>query len=269
MDDEENPPESDDRPAGGAILPPSLHSMLEAEPDTPDPLPPFYMPQPGAPRAEPMTPPAEPLMPAAEAITPPAEPAVEVASLEAESEPVVPPAAEKEAEQEPPPAGTRGRRPSATTVAIVLLVIAVLVESVFLFRGNSDERNRTAVLDTARRFVVQLTTYQSSTFERWRRDVLALATGKFHDDYGQLTGADFQKTLLDRQAVSSGTVFRISIAGVGQDSATVIALVDVSTSNKDLKTPRVERNAIELSLVKTSAGWRIVDTSVLGILVTR
>jgi hypothetical protein len=266
MDDEENQPESDDRPAGGAILPPSLHSMLEPEPDTPDPLPPFYMPQPGAPRAEPMTPPAEPVMPAAEPVMPAAEPMVEAPA------PVIPePAIEPATVQETEPANeTPGRRrPSVTTVAIVLLVIAVLVESVFLFRGNAGERNRTAVLDTARRFVVHLTTYEATTLEPWRRDVLALASGKFRDEYDQLTGAEFQKTVRDRQAVSAGTVIRIAIAGVGEDSATVIALVDVSTSNKDLTTPRVERNVIELSMVETSAGWRIVDANVLGILVTR
>ena len=266
--DEENRPESEDRPAQGAVLPPALHAMLSPEPDTPEPLPPFYMPQPAAPRADPVAPPAEPVINVPAPVTLEPEPRDEpTASRTTPPEPPAVPEGQPDAAADHAPR----RRPSPATVAIVLLVIAVLVESVFLFRGNSGDRARTQVLTTARQFVVKLTTYQTSTFEPWRRDILALASGKFRDDFDQLTGPDsgFLQTLRDRQAVSSGTIFRIAIAGVGQDSATVIALVDVSTKNKDLKDPRVEQNVIELSMVETSAGWRIVDTRVLGVVAGR
>ena len=45
-----------------------------------------------------------------------------------------------------------------------------------------------------------------------------------------------------------------------------LALVRVTTSNKDLKAPRVDTNLLELALVKTASGWRIDAVTILGTL---
>jgi Mce-associated membrane protein len=156
--------------------------------------------------------------------------------------------------------------PSLRVLVMILLVAAVLVESVLLFRGGSDERARTEAFDTSRRFLVRLTTYNSSTLDAQRREVLALATGRFRTEYTQLTGPDFIAALRDRQADSKGTVSRLAVTSLEGDNAGVLAVVEVSVTNKDLSAPNVERNVIELSLVRTGSGWRIDAVSILGTL---
>jgi len=162
--------------------------------------------------------------------------------------------------------GVRSRFARIPHVAILIsiLVAAVLAESVLLFRGNTDVRARTEVVQTSTRFLALLTTYNSSTLDRQRHDVLALATGKFRGEYQQLTGSSFLSALKDRQANSTGRVVRASVESVGSDTATTLCLVQVTVTNKDIKSPRAEQDLIELSLVKTSAGWRIDAVTILG-----
>jgi Mce-associated membrane protein len=156
--------------------------------------------------------------------------------------------------------------PSLRVLVMILLVAAVLIESVLLFRGGSDERARTEAFDTSRRFLVRLTTYNSSTLDAQRREVLALATGRFRTEYTQLTGPDFIAALRDRQADSKGIVSRLAVTSLEGDNAGVLAVVEVSVTNKDLPAPNVERNVIELSLVRTGSGWRVDAVSILGTL---
>jgi len=166
-------------------------------------------------------------------------------------------------------APSRERRlPSVTTLVIAILIALVLAEAVLLFRGNADERARTDAFQTASSFLTALTTYNSSTLDQQRNRVLALATGKFQGEYEQLTGSGFLKTLQDRQADSKGTVVRAAVSSVRGDTATVLAVVETTTTNKDLKAPRVDRNLIELSLVHTASGWRVDSVTILGALTT-
>jgi hypothetical protein len=159
---------------------------------------------------------------------------------------------------------SRFARIPAVAILISILVAAVLAESVLLFRGNTDVRARNEVVQTSTRFLALLTTYNSATLDAQRREVLALATGKFRGEYQQLTGSSFLSALKDRQANSTGHVVRASVESVGSDTATTLCLVQVTVTNRDIKTPRAEQDLIELSLVKTSAGWRIDAVTILG-----
>lgn len=173
-------------------------------------------------------------------------------------------------EQVTPPAETPPRRgfgrSTHITILIAILVAAVLAESVLVFRDSGSDRARDEVLEVSRRFAVLLTTYNSNTIERQRTQVLGLATGKFRGEYQQLTGDSFITTLKERQADSRGTVTRIAVSQVRDETATVLALVQVTTTNKDAKTPRVDDNVLEISLVETSGGWKIDSVTILGTL---
>lgn len=165
---------------------------------------------------------------------------------------------------EAPPTRRRLALPrSPQMLAIVILIALVLAEAVLLVRSGSDE-GRAEVLQTSQRFLVLLTTYNSETLTKQRQEVLALAAGRFRSEYSGLTGTDFLKALRDRQADSAGRVVHIAVTSVEGSDAKALALVEVTTKNKDLPTPRVEQNLIELSLVKTGSGWRIDAVSILG-----
>lgn len=152
---------------------------------------------------------------------------------------------------------------SPAALLIVILIALVLAEAILLVRKDADG-GRTEVHQTSQRFLVLLTTYNASTLNDQRDQVLAMAVGKFRDDYSTLTDDAFLKALQDRQADSKGRVLKLAVTSLEGDDAEALALVEVSTKNKDLPNPRVENNVIELSLVRTGNGWRIDAVSILG-----
>ena len=155
---------------------------------------------------------------------------------------------------------------SVTSLVLAILLALTLAESVLLFRGNNGDRSRTEVLSASTNFLTALTTYNSSSIERQRRQVLSLAAGKFRQQYEQVTSAAFLKTLSDTKADQRGQVIRAAVSSVQDDSASVLALIRTTTTNKDLKAPRIEQSVIELSLVHTKGGWKIDNVTIVGTL---
>jgi hypothetical protein len=154
---------------------------------------------------------------------------------------------------EAPPSRRRlGLPRSPKTLAIVILIALVLAEAVLLVRGDPKEGARADVLQTSQRFAVLLTTYNADTLATQRAEILPL------------TGADFLAALRERQADSKGRVVKIAITSLEGDDAVALAVVEVTTTNKDRTTPGVEQNVIELSLVRGGGGWRIDAVSILG-----
>ena len=159
------------------------------------------------------------------------------------------------------------QKPSHTWIAIALgvLIVGFLAESVFLFRSNAPERARSDALALSRRFVIALTTYDANTLPTQRVAVLSMSTGQFRSDYNQLaTNPAFATALTTAQAAQSGKVVSLAISSLSGDNATVLGVVDVSVSNKDQKTPRIDRQVVQISLVHTSSGWKVDSVTVLG-----
>ncbi|MEX2554859.1 MAG: hypothetical protein WEB06_04425 [Actinomycetota bacterium] len=170
----------------------------------------------------------------------------------------------------PPPLPPSPRSQTRLALAILvviptaILIALILAAAVLLARSDPMESARAEVLQTSQRFAVLLTTYNADTLAAQREDVLELAAGRFRTEYTTLTGADFLAALQERQADSKGRVLKIAITSLEGDDAEALALVEVTTKNKDLPTPRVEQNLIELSLVRSGGGWRIAAVSIIG-----
>jgi Mce-associated membrane protein len=159
------------------------------------------------------------------------------------------------------------RKPVGAWVAIALgvLIIGFLAESVFLFRSNAPEHARSDVLATSRTFVVALTTYDATSLPAQRTKVLGMASGQFRSDFDRLTSnPSFATALTEAKASSKGAIVNLAISSVNGDNATVLAVVDVSVSNVDLKVPRTDRQVIQMTLVHTSSGWKVDGVAVLG-----
>lgn len=171
---------------------------------------------------------------------------------------------EQPAPADPPPRASAKR--SIASLLLAILLALTLAESVLLFRGNNGDRSRTEVLSTATSFLTALTTYTSSTIEAQKARVLSLAAGKFRQQYQDVTSDAFIKTLADTKADQRGQVIRAAVGNVQDDSATVLALIRTTTTNKDLKAPRTEQSVIELSLVHTKNGWKVDNVTIIGTL---
>jgi hypothetical protein len=70
------------------------------------------------------------------------------------------------------------------------------------------------------------------------------------------------------KASSSGKIVNLAVSSVAGDNATVLVVVDVSQTNKDLSTPRVDRQVVQLTLVHSSSGWKVDGVTLLGKLST-
>lgn len=159
------------------------------------------------------------------------------------------------------------RKPASAWIAIALgvLIIGFLAESVFLFRSHSPEHDRTDVLALSRRFVTALTTYDASTLPGQRATVLSMSSGQFRSDFDRLTSNPaFSSALRTANATSSGKIVNLAVASVSGDNATILGVVDVTVLNKDLKAPRIDRQVIQMTLVHTSSGWKVDSVTVLG-----
>jgi len=162
------------------------------------------------------------------------------------------------------PKRARFGRPSYMTILVAILVAAVLAEAVLLFRTNSDSATRADVLQVSTGFLSLAMTYNPSTLDRQRADLLAMTTGRFHGDIQQVIGSEFQSTTRASQVNSKGTVTKAAVTSLNGDTATTLCLLQFTTTNKDRTTPRVEEDLVELSLVHTSSGWKIDAATILG-----
>jgi len=159
------------------------------------------------------------------------------------------------------------RRPANAWIAIALgvLIVGFLAESVFLFRTHSPEHDRTDVLSLSRRFVTALTTYDATTLPSQRTTVLSMSSGQFRSDFDRLTSNPaFASALKTANATSAGKIVNLAVASVSGDNATILGVVDVTVTNKDLKSPRIDRQVIQMTLVHTSSGWKVDSVTVLG-----
>ena len=52
------------------------------------------------------------------------------------------------------------------------------------------------------------------------------------------------------------------------DNATLLAVVDVTVTNKDSTAPRVDRQVLQMTLVHASSGWKVDSVTLLGKLTT-
>jgi len=91
-----------------------------------------------------------------------------------------------------------------------------------------------------------------------------MATNGFFKEFKQLTGSSFATAITEAKATSQGAIVSLRISFLVEASATVIAVVRVTVSNKDLRVPRVDRQELELALVRSLAGWRVARVFVLS-----
>ena len=163
------------------------------------------------------------------------------------------------------------RKPTSAWIAIALgvLIIGFLAESVFLFRTNAPDRDRNDVLALSRRFVVALTTYDAATLPNQHATVLSMSSGQFRSDFETIeSNPNFVKAVTSARATSSGKIVYLAVASASKDNASVLGVVDVTVSNKDLKVPRIDRQVIRMTLVHTSSGWKVDGVADLGKLPT-
>lgn len=149
---------------------------------------------------------------------------------------------------------------------MVVLALAVLIGGVGLFSwrqaahddGLTRARTRDAVLSAATAHIGALNSLDYRHIDAGLARWSAVTTGTLHDQLAEVS-ADEQKLLADQKKVSTGKVTDAAVFSLDNDTATVVAAVEVTVED-DLHPDRpaaVKRNRYSADLVLVRGHWLV------------
>jgi Mce-associated membrane protein len=146
----------------------------------------------------------------------------------------------------------------------VLLVLAVAAAGTFgwLWWGERAEDARRAEVEaTAAGFLLALTNFDAATIDNDVREIRSYAIGQFADEVDETFSAERVAAIREGQATSTGKMR--SVQELGEDTATVFAVVDETTSNTSSPAPRQDVLRVEVELIETEGGWKVNRVEIL------
>lgn len=156
-----------------------------------------------------------------------------------------------------------GRVPLAWAVAAVA-AIAALAFAVLWLQTRSDVRafedaaaERESLESTARAFVLDLTNFGYRTIEADVRRIRSYATGPFEQEVEEFFGPDNVRAIRAARAVSEAEIDKLFVQSLGDDAATVFAVVQETVSNETIEDPRTDIVRMEIGFVRTTSGWKV------------
>ena len=137
---------------------------------------------------------------------------------------------------------------------LALLIAGVVVSVIFLVhvRGAGAQRSRQqAAVAAARKSVADLTTASYQQPQQYVDKLRADATGNFLKTFTN-SAAGFKNVLQQGKVVTVGKVVDVGVQQVGNDTAQLSVLADVTVKNS--QTPNGSQRAYRLSVSMISAG---------------
>lgn len=145
---------------------------------------------------------------------------------------------------------------SATLLlALVALVVGAVLLGLRLWDARSDESARVEAARAARQEAVNLVTLDHTRVDKDIENVLAGATGDFHDQYAK--NADtVKKAVVDNKVRSTGNVLESGIVSADTDSVTVLVVLDSTVRNKSDDKGQLKHFRVQLEMSETDGRWR-------------
>jgi Mce-associated membrane protein len=112
------------------------------------------------------------------------------------------------------------------------------------------------IQEVARRFSETLLTFSYKTLDTHLDRVADDATGAFEKRYVDTLG-QLRKQLTDAKADSAGSVVDVAVSPPTDETARAVVTVQRTIKNDKAPEPQTTPAILELSLVKTSDGWKI------------
>ncbi|WP_158886913.1 hypothetical protein [Amycolatopsis anabasis] len=151
-------------------------------------------------------------------------------------------------------------------LAVVVLVLLVAGGAVFgwlrIERLSAAEDARAAALRSGTELATMISTFDAKDPQASVNAVVAHATDKFGAEYRDTSGK-LVPVLRQAQASTQGTVLKAAVAESTVDRAVVIAFVDQTVRNTNLKEPRIDRSRMQLTLVRAGDDWRLDEFTLL------
>lgn len=156
------------------------------------------------------------------------------------------------------PAPARRIRPVVVAMAaVVALLLAATVFALVSWQREAGAAGaRAEALDAAKRYALDLTSYDYRTMDRNFGVVAQNASPGFAAQYKQVS--DQLSGIIGKyQGVSVGTVLDAGVAGGDDSRVDVLLFIDQRITNTQTKDPRTDRSRMRMSLVSQDGTWKI------------
>lgn len=151
-------------------------------------------------------------------------------------------------------------------ILAALLVLAVLGGLGFaaseFFTQRAEKHARSEALAAAKRYAVDLSSYDYQDLNGNFQAVERNSTGAFGKQYRQVS-TNLTDLIKQHQATSEGKVVRAGVAEASGDRAVVVLFVDQTISNTNTEQPRVDRNRMEMTLLHQEDRWLVDNVTLL------
>jgi Mce-associated membrane protein len=153
-------------------------------------------------------------------------------------------------------------------LAVVVLLLALMVFAPGIapvklgaVADATKTKEAEAVEVVATRFSESLYSFNYRTIDADLKAIRKDATGNFSNELEQVLGEVdvFKKAIVDAKGESTGEVQGVDVRKVSGNTATARVFVVQSIRNKKNPKSRQQVSAVELTLVKTSDGWKVDD----------
>ncbi len=159
------------------------------------------------------------------------------------------------------------RRARLASLLLVLLSVASTIAAVAFgvaWSGLNSQKNQQASAErVARDFLLALTNFDGQTVDADFTRISTYATGDFAKQEKSFFGSNIRQALEQAQAQSRGQVRDIFTESMSGGEVNIFAVVDQTYANSHLAAPATDTLRLDLTLVETSAGWRISEVTVL------
>lgn len=187
----------------------------------------------------------------------------EVATSEAESEPVEAVEAVEVKGLDRAPRGFFARPAVAWTVAVVALVAAGFFGTQWADL-YSAERTRTAVRAAGQDLALRLTTFEGENIEEWFASASQQATGEYAQQLTDVFNQASRDALREIEVVSRGEVENLFVQDVDGDEASVFAVVKQTYVNNTTPDPVEDELRLDITLELEDGEWLASEVAVLG-----
>lgn len=172
-------------------------------------------------------------------------------------EAAAPEAAEDDTAEAPPEAPKRRRISVARWAAVAVLAVVLAgagYEGWLLFQQHQKDVAAAQALTAAKKYIVTLTSVDTSAIDKNFAEVLDGSTGEFKDMYTK-SSAQLRQTLIDNKAAAHGSVVDAAVQSATTHKVDVVLFVDQSVSNGTAPAPQLDRSRVKMTMEKVDGRW--------------
>ena len=157
----------------------------------------------------------------------------------------------------------RRRRLLLALALIASIVIAGLTALTAVLAVKLSDRNhqndlRSSATSAARQFAIDFSTYDYRHLDQDFAKVSAHLAPSFREQYASTTSS-LKSVVVQYRGVATASVQGLGVTSVSSTKAVVVVFLDQQVTNSATKTPRIDRNRLEVTLQRSKGQWLLSD----------